>query len=78
MEEASEEQPSLCYSSRGIRWSSNILIGSIPLKKKKLVFLDYFDVWLGATGQFHLFTPSLSHSPCLNILTKQLNYSKQH
>jgi len=39
MEEASEEQPSLCYSSRGIRWSSNILIGSIPLKKKSLFSL---------------------------------------
>lgn len=76
MEEASEEHH-LSASGR-IRWSSNILIGSIPLKKS-LFSLITLMFGLEQRGQFHLFTPSLSRSlsPRLNKLAQQLIYTKQ-
>lgn len=76
MEEASEEHH-LSASGR-IRWSSNILIGSIPLKKS-LFSLITLMFGLEQRGQFHLFTPSLSSSPSprLNKLAQQLIYTKQ-
>ncbi len=64
-------------SARGwIRWSSNILIGSIPIKKACFPWLLWCLAWSKRGSSIYLLHLSPSLSACLNKLAQQLNYSR--